>query len=76
MKKNYVDEIMRRMQGTSKKAAIVGFGALPMRMGVAECRRESRETYRVPNVNQESCLRVSPRQRKWDSLRPEVKLHI
>jgi hypothetical protein len=30
-----VDEIMRRMQGTSKKAAIVGFRPLPMRMGVA-----------------------------------------
>ena len=35
MEKNYVDEIMCCMQGTLKKAAIVGFGPLPMRVGVA-----------------------------------------
>ena len=38
----HVDAVMRGMQGTSKKAAIVGFGPLPMRVGVAECRGESR----------------------------------
>jgi hypothetical protein len=35
MEKNHVDEIMCRMQDTSKKAAIVGFDPLPVRMGVA-----------------------------------------
>ena len=31
----HVDEIMRRMQGASEEAAIVGFDPLPMRVGVA-----------------------------------------
>jgi hypothetical protein len=42
---NHVDEIMCCVQGTSKKAAIVGFGLLPMWMGVVGLRRGSRETY-------------------------------
>ena len=41
--KNHVDEIMCYLQGTSKEAPIVGFGTLPLRMGVAECRSGSRE---------------------------------
>ena len=59
MEKNHVDEIMCCMQGTSKKAAIVGLRPLPMRMGVAGCRRGSRETYRVSRANKEVCLRVN-----------------
>jgi len=63
MEKNHVDEIMCRMQSTSKKAAIVGLRPLPMRMGVAECRRGSRagsrETYRVSRANKKVCLRVN-----------------
>ena len=54
----HVDEIMSRMQGTSKKAAIVGFGPLPMRMGVVGSRSGSRETYRGPRINKEGCLRT------------------
>ncbi len=45
MEKNYVDEIMSHMQGTFKKAAIVGLGPLPMRMGVVGSRGGSRETH-------------------------------
>jgi hypothetical protein len=59
MEKNHVEEIMCSMQGTSKKAAIVGFGSLPMRVGVAECRSGSRKTYRVSRANKEVCLRVN-----------------
>jgi len=59
MEKNHVDEIMCRMQGTSEKAAIVGLRPLPMRMGVAECRSGSRETYRVSRANKKVCLRVN-----------------
>ena len=35
METNHVDEIMCRMQGTSKKTAIMRFGPLSVRMGVA-----------------------------------------
>ena len=35
MENNHVDEVMCRMQGTSKKAAIMRFGPLSVRMGVA-----------------------------------------
>ncbi len=45
MEKNHVDEIVSHMQGTFKKVAIVGFGPLPMWMGVVGSRGESRETY-------------------------------
>ena len=46
---------MRRMQGTSKKATIVGFGTLPMRMGVAECDSGARKTYRISRANTKTC---------------------
>ncbi len=35
MENSHVDEVMCRMQGTSKKTAIMRFGPLSMRMGVA-----------------------------------------
>jgi hypothetical protein len=46
---------MRRMQGTSKKTTIVGFGLLPMRMGVAECRSGVRRAYRISRANTKAC---------------------
>ena len=30
-----MDEIMRGLQGTAEEVAVVSFGALPMRMGMA-----------------------------------------
>lgn len=56
MEKNHVDEIMSHMQVASKKAAIVGFGPLPVRMGVVGSRSGSRETCRGPSINKEGCL--------------------
>ena len=41
--KDDVDEIMRYLQGASKEGTIVGFGPLPMRMGVAGLHRGSRK---------------------------------
>ena len=58
-RRTHVDEIMCGVQGASKKAAIVGFGPLPVRMGVAECRSGSRKTYRVSRANKKVCLRVN-----------------
>jgi hypothetical protein len=37
-----VDEIMCHLQGTAEEGAIVGFGPLPVRMGVAGLHRSSR----------------------------------
>jgi len=51
MEKNHVDEIMSHMQVASKKAAIVGFGPLPVRMGVEGSRSGSRETCRGPRIH-------------------------
>lgn len=56
--KNYVDEIMCPMQGTSEEAAIVRFGSLPVRVGMAGCRSGSRGTYRIPYANKKVCQRV------------------
>jgi hypothetical protein len=56
MEKNHVDEIMSLMQVASKKAAIVGFGPLPMWMGVVGSRSGSREPCRCPRINKEGCL--------------------
>jgi hypothetical protein len=53
-----VDEIMCPMQGTPKKAKIVGFRPLPMRMGVGGCLSRSWKTYRVPRTNTKVCLKV------------------
>ena len=64
----HVDEIMCGVQGASKKAAIVGFGPLPVRMGVAECRSGLRKTYRVPRANKEVCLRVNAASRPEEEL--------
>jgi len=85
METNHVDEIMCRLQGTSKKAALVGFDPLPVRVGVAGAgvagtgvagaRRGSRETHRVlgvnhiNNVNKEGCLRVKETPRLGEPLR-------
>ena len=41
MEKHHVDEIVSHMQGALKKVAIVGFGPLPMWMGVVGSRGES-----------------------------------
>jgi hypothetical protein len=38
----YVDAVMRGVQGTSKKATVMGFGLLRMRMGVASQPRGAR----------------------------------
>jgi hypothetical protein len=54
---NYVDAIMCCMQGTSKKGTIVGFGSLPMRMGVAKRRSGKREINCVPYANTKVCLK-------------------
>jgi hypothetical protein len=56
MEKNHVDEIMSLMQDASKKAAIVGFGPLRVRMGVVGSRSGSREPCRGPRINKEGCL--------------------
>jgi hypothetical protein len=53
-----VDEIVCRMQSPFEKAAIVGLRLLQMRVGVAECRSGSRETYRVSRGNEKVCLRA------------------
>ena len=34
---------------------IVGFGTLPMRMGVAECDSGARKTYRISRANTKTC---------------------
>jgi hypothetical protein len=59
MEKKYVDEIMSHMQVAFKKAAIVGFGPLPVRMGVVGSRSRSRETCRDLRINKEGCLKVA-----------------
>ena len=51
-----MDEIVRRMQSPSKKAAIVGLRSLPMWVGVAECRGAAREGYRVSGANKKVCV--------------------
>jgi hypothetical protein len=51
-----VDEIMSHMQVASKKAPIMGFGPLPVRMGVVGSRSGSRKTSRGPRINKEGCL--------------------
>jgi hypothetical protein len=43
---NHVDEVMCRMQGAYKKAAIVRFRPLPMRMGMAGARKRRTEMTR------------------------------
>ena len=53
-----MDEIMCRVQGTSKKVGVVGFGPLPMRVGVVGARRGSREPQRVPRASKKGCLSV------------------
>lgn len=37
--KNHVDEIMRHLQGSAEESAVVRFGSLPMRVGVAGLHR-------------------------------------
>jgi hypothetical protein len=54
---NDVDEIMCRLQGTSRQVEFVGFGSLPVWMGVAECRSGSREGYCVPRAHKKARLR-------------------
>ena len=49
-----MDEIMRRLQGTSKETEFVGFGSLPVRMGLAECRSGSREDHCVRRANKKN----------------------
>ena len=53
-----MDEIVSHMQGTFKKVAIMGFGPLPMWMGVVGSGREVREIYRGASINKEGCLRA------------------
>jgi hypothetical protein len=54
MEKNHVDEIMSHMQVASKQAALVGFGPLPMRMGVVGSRSGLREAYEVPALTKKA----------------------
>jgi len=49
-----VDEIMSHMQIASKQAALVGFGPLPMRMGVVGSRSGLREAYEVPALTKKA----------------------
>jgi hypothetical protein len=57
--KNDVDEIVCDLQSTSKKAPIVGFRPLRMRVGVAECGSGSRETYSFPRAREKVGLTVA-----------------
>jgi hypothetical protein len=54
---------MCRVQGSSKKASIVGLHPLPMRMGVAGRWRGSRKTYHISPANKKVCLKVKRKTR-------------
>jgi hypothetical protein len=57
VEKNDVDEILCDLQGASEKAEFAGFGSLPVWVGVAECRTESRAGHSVPRASRKVRLR-------------------